>query len=290
MKYVIGFGGLGNMMFQYAFRCTLNRVYKEKCAFFVSKRDVQHNGYELANVFKIDKNIELSFFERLMINFLEMLRNQRVPYRVIFALNKCIRIKNGFENITNIFEKSYKNCCYYGIWESENYFYPIKENINEIFKFNVGAINDKTAQISILIKKTNSVSIHVRRGDYLSDLYIHEVSKGCNMIYYTKAINLVNERIENPTFFFFSDDMNYVKENLHIDNSFYVDFNKNKDSWQDMYLMSLCKHNIIANSTFSWWAAYLNQNTNKIVIAPKIWWYGYDTTNVIPEKWIKLEV
>jgi hypothetical protein len=113
----------------------------------------------------------------------------------------------------------------------------------------------------------------------------------CTSEYYQKAIKLISESINNPVFFIFSDDINRVKEKLPLNNAIYTDWNLGNDSWQDMFLMSRCYHNIIANSSFSWWAAWLNINRNKIVIAPERWFQDMETPNIHPEKrgWILIK-
>ena len=134
----------------------------------------------------------------------------------------------------------------------------------------------------------NSVSIHVRRGDYLNGYYFETLGKICDIDYYKRAIALINKEVNDPYFYIFSDDPGYVAENLKIENATYVDFNRGRDSWQDMYLMSQCKHNIIANSTFSWWGAWLNTNLNKIVIAPNRWFANMDNDEIVLPEWIRL--
>jgi hypothetical protein len=98
----------------------------------------------------------------------------------------------------------------------------------------------------------------------------------------------MESKVENPHFFVFSNDLVWVKENIFIKNVTYVDCNAGKNSWKDMYLMSLCQHNIIANSTFSWWGAWLNKNKNKIVISPKRFLNSDTTTDVYPDAWTTL--
>ena len=110
----------------------------------------------------------------------------------------------------------------------------------------------------------------------------------CNLDYYKRAVEYIKVHIENPVFFVFSDDKEYVTNNLQVENAVYVDFNSGSDSWQDMFLMSQCKHNIIANSTFSWWGAWLNGNLGKIVVAPSRWMTTFENDEIIPPNWIRL--
>lgn len=133
-----------------------------------------------------------------------------------------------------------------------------------------------------------TVSIHIRRGDYLSQQFSAGFGNCCPLAYYREAIHYMKTYLDDITFVLFSDDMDWVKMNLPLDNAIYVDHNHGVDSWQDMYLMSMCQHNIIANSTFSWWGAWLNDNTDKIVIAPKRWWSSIENDDVVPESWIRM--
>ena len=102
-------------------------------------------------------------------------------------------------------------------------------------------------------------------------------------------MSIICERVNNPSFIFFSDDVDWVKENFKQENVKYINWNHKEESWQDMYLMSRCKHNIIANSSFSWWGAWLNSNTNKIVIAPTPWFKNSLDYDIIPSSWIKVQ-
>jgi len=140
------------------------------------------------------------------------------------------------------------------------------------------------------IKEKNSVSLHIRRGDYLTMQKAIDTIGVCPLDYYDKAIREITRKIKNPTFFIFSDDINWVKENLKTNSpTIFVSGGKLKD-YEELILMSKCKHNIIANSSFSWWGAWLNNNPNKIVIAPKKWFKdtSKNTRDLIPESWLKL--
>lgn len=149
-------------------------------------------------------------------------------------------------------------------------------------------LNERTRQIAKNINQENTVSVHVRRGDYQSPAFIDTLGKCCDIGYYIRAIDYMKKQVDSPRFVVFSDDMEWAKSNLPLNNAIYVVHNTGADSWQDMYLMSLCKHNIIANSSFSWWGAWLNENEKKIVIAPEYWWGDWKCKDVVPDSWMCL--
>lgn len=166
------------------------------------------------------------------------------------------------------FREDYLNqryCYYHGYWCNERYFCDIKDKVFESFKF--PKLDKKNSGIADKIMNTDSVSIHVRRGDYLK--VQNSMFQGiCTKQYYEKAIEVIHGKIEKPVFYVFSDDIYWCKEKFTHDNFEFIDWNKGLNSFRDMQLMSLCKNNIIANSTFSWWGAWLNSNPKKIVCAP----------------------
>ena len=174
-----------------------------------------------------------------------------------------------------------------GTWQSRHYFEGADEEVRRAFVFNEDLLNEPTRKLRDAIRDCNAVSLHVRRDDYLSAQYAQGFGGICTKEYYQNAISVINERIEHPQLFVFSDDINWCHENLDVANAVFVDCNHGDESWQDMYLMSCCKHNIIANSTFSWWGAWLNENPDKIVVAPDKWWNGLKD-DVVPEEWIRI--
>jgi len=149
------------------------------------------------------------------------------------------------------------------------------------------------------MQQCESVAIHVRRGDYTSNAYSASFGTLADS-YYKTAIERINAGAQQPVFFVFSDDIEWCRNNLQLHNAIFIEHNKGVDSYKDLVLMSHCRHNIIANSTFSWWGAWLNQNPQKIIIAPRIWfgktYYDgiqpvypsriYNTKDLIPETWI----
>jgi hypothetical protein len=196
--------------------------------------------------------------------------------------NQTLRFKNIHKEISfNFTPIEYsKDLLLDGYFQSEKYFLDYQSEIIDLFTitdFDKEAINELLS----LNKYDSIISIHVRRGDYLKHSDIHPV---CDLTYYNEAMKM----FDNSTFIFISDDMKWVKENFKGDNIIYSPFN---DEIMDLTLMTMCDNNIIANSTFSWWGAYLNKNKNKKIIAPKNWFgpkANKNETDIIPSSWIKL--
>ena len=183
--------------------------------------------------------------------------------------------------------KKFDNIYLSGYWQGEKYLENTNYNINNYFKFNCA---NKLTKISEKIKNTNSVSIHFRRGDYVNNIKTNTFHGLCGFNYYNNGIKFISKNISNPIYFVFSDDINWVKQNFKLNYpTIYIEDNKD---YEDMYLMSLCRHNIIANSTFSWWGAWLNKNPDKIVIAPQKWFAdkvkNKNTNKIIPKEWIRI--
>jgi hypothetical protein len=177
-----------------------------------------------------------------------------------------------------------------GCWQTEKYFQNIKNEIRRDFKF-IPFLEEKNLLFSRKLASEQSIAIHVRKG---AD-YIRKNTDGtCELNYYQRAIKYINENVENPKFYVFTDNQKWVKENFTDFKYEVIDWNptSGSNSYLDMQLMSCCKHNIIANSTYSWWGAWLNNNPNKIIIGPKKWFNSvnpqYDTSDLLPDNWIKL--
>lgn len=180
-----------------------------------------------------------------------------------------------------------------GYWQSEKYFHSIESLIRKAFVFPEFAANDRNLEVMKLIYANNAVSVHVRRTDYLQK-HASEFHGVCSADYYERAIQKITELVENPFFVFFSDDPGWVEANLAVYAGRFtvVKGNSGEASWKDMFLMSNCSHHIIANSSFSWWGAWLNASKHKIVIAPEKWFRTtdafYNTGDLLPGSWLKL--
>lgn len=281
-------GGLGNQMFQYAFYKSL------LCKGKLVKADISdfkvydiHNGYELKNVFNIDV-VEATISESYKIG---KPKNRLDRYLIKFGLkNNYYKDKNEIDAITyhpKIFNMK-QDMYLQGYWQSYKYFEHIKDEIISDFTFDK-KLDMKNERIRDLICKTNSVSLHIRRGDYLGNKTVENI---CTNIYYKNAVEYIMKNVQNPKFFIFSNDIEWCRENFLLDNVVYVD-NSGENSYKDMLLMSKCKHNIIANSTFSWWGAYLNTNSSKIIICPDRWFNNikkYNMGDIYPKEWVKITI
>ena len=281
-------GGLGNQMFQYAIAKSIaeknNDEFKLDISFY-PKQTLRK--YEL-NLFNINENIAtqkecngLRGKEKLIY---------KIKNRFSFKINRPKSyIFESLEQITIFQEEIYNllgDIYLDGFWQNENYFKNIRDEIikNFIPKNSIGMEAKKYLED---IKSTQSVSIHIRRGDYIANQHTNSIHGTCDVGYYKKAIAYIDERITNPCFYIFSDDMSWCKENFDfLKNKVFLD--DTKSTIDDLELMKNCKHNIVANSTFSWWAAWLNENNKKITIAPKIWFASNNTNTLALKEWIQI--
>jgi hypothetical protein len=177
-----------------------------------------------------------------------------------------------------------------GYWQSEKYFKDVHEVIRREFTVR-NELGSESQKMAALIANTDSVSIHVRRADYVLDPATHQTHGVCELKYYQECVDLIKARVAHPYFFIFSDDDSWCRENLRFDYPIaFVAHHSARGDHEDLRLMSLCKHNIIANSSFSWWGAWLNTNKNKSILAPRRWLKDmrYDTRDLIPEDWIQV--
>lgn len=177
-----------------------------------------------------------------------------------------------------------------GYWQSEKYFIGIKKVIQDDFTICEEPDSENSEVISVM-HACNSVSIHIRRGDYVTDAKAAARHGTCSDAYYKEALNIMSKRVYKPYFFVFTDDPDWVREQFIIPYPMtLIDHNSPVLAYEDLRLMSSCKHHIIANSSFSWWGAWLNPQIEKTVIAPSRWFSSdsIDTSDLIPESWLRL--
>ncbi len=277
-------GGLGNQMFQYAFGFSLARRLKTEFRHrFVSFQGDTPRNLELDNLTVSAKQASLSELSKIGYppsQFSKIITRIGLEESVVKTETSLSFQKEAL----NFSDNSYIQ----GYWQSEKYFIEFENDIRKEFRFKVPSTR-KNDEILKEISNNNSVSVHVRRGDYVADAKTNAIHGTCDLKYYEKAMALIEKKIKNPVYFFFSDDPEWVKMNLKsVHKKYYVDWNQGNLSYIDMHLMSNCKHNIIANSSFSWWGAWLNKNPDKNVIAPKKWFKEVTTesSDRFPESWI----
>lgn len=281
------FGGLGNQMFQYSFGRALSVKTGLEVVYYVDCQGERQFGLSTFNIKgKFEDVLDIKGISSIKNKLMASL-NRRLNYKLIPIYKQKYIYDSNLSFNKNIFLIS-DNTFLEGYWQSEKYFEGIEDLLYNELKF-VSDIDERNSEIIKMTSTVNSVSLHVRRGDYVTDAKANAVHGLCDKSYYYNAINYILKNVPDPHFFIFSDDMDWVKKELTINGSVvYVDFNK-KDS-DDLRLMSKCKHNIIANSTFSWWGAWLNNNPQKIVIAPKKWFESPErsSNDLIPPSWIKV--
>lgn len=273
---IVQLGGLGNQMFIYSLYYALKKngapVQIDASAYNLVQ---MHNGYELPSVFGIDppevcKKGMHAQWVRLLLHYKPKMFVYDEPQERTFEVFN-----------TN---KPYIT----GYWQSDMYFNACHDDLIRIFSFK--SISERNIDISKEMQSVNSVSLHIRRGDYLN---IPGAISVCTEEYYRNAIAIINESTIKPYFYIFSNDpawsCNFAKK---LDISYtIIDHNTGENSYEDMFLMSQCKHNILANSSFSWWGAYLNTHNNPIRIAPKLWCKGHTESTLksdTPSNWIRI--
>lgn len=285
--------GLGNQMYEYSFYKYLTKLFPDK----EIKVDIKyafpkaHNGIEVFDIFGLSAPIA-SFDEvKKLVGFYplngEGYKKNNIVLKIIKKLNlhpKTLLIQDDFTEYYESFFNLNPDKSYYllGPFANHKYFIEIEDEIKHLFEF-PKIMDNRNLIYANDIKEANSVSIHIRKGDYVNE-GIELTSKE----FYDQAIAIIKIKVNNPKFFIFTDDINYARELFPDKENFtVVEGNTGKNSFRDMQLMSICKHNITANSTFSFWGAFLNKNLKKIVIAPDLPFTGLRNTFTCDE-WIKI--
>jgi hypothetical protein len=280
-------GGLGNQLFQYALARRIAHMHNVPLkldlygfeSYKLHKYSLQH--FNIREDFASPD--EIARFKNKS-GVLARLATKFKPYY------ECSVVHERFFHFDSNMLKVSKNVYLEGYWQSEKYFKDIEDIIRREFivKHKIDAENE---QIAKHISSVRAISLHIRRGDYVSNTATNQIHGTCSLEYYHQAIDIIIKKVDKPYFFVFSDNSEWAKKNIIIDYPItFVDHNNADKNYEDMRLMSLCKHHIIANSSFSWWGAWLCTNPDKIIIAPRKWFNNQDinTTDLIPEKWIKI--
>ena len=289
MKIINIIGGLGNQMFQYAFYLAIKDKYhkeKIKISTLAFNGYGKHNNYELDDIFGV-------YAEKATIKDLYAIAYPYIHYKLwqigfhMLPYRKTMFKEKVFGRYYYEVFNIHKDCFFDGYWQNAQYFNSIREKILKVFAMKM--IDNHNINIAQKLDSTNSVSIHVRRGDFSDNPIYNGI---CELDYYQKAIDIIRKNALIDKFYIFSNNTEWCRKHLvpllgYIDYTI-IDWNRGRDSYKDMFLMSKCKHNIIANSTFSWWGAWLNQHPDKIVIGPNQWINIENNEFTLPAEWIKI--
>lgn len=292
MKIVNILGGLGNQMFVYAMYLALKEAHPEEDV-LLCRRSYKgyplHNGYELDSIFGIEA-LEASLVQLAKVAYPYFNYKTWQLMRHFFPQRKSMasgttQIPFDYKEVTREDDAFYD-----GYWQNERNFLPIREKVIETFTFSKFT-DEKNIALAKKLGGVRAASCHLRRGDYLTD----PVYGVCNANYYERAVTELNQAVNPDLYCVFSDDIEWCKENL-VDligrdkEVIFVDWNKGKESYRDMQLMSLCHYNIIANSSFSWWGAWLNNHEDKVVMAPEVWMNKPLVNDPICDSWKRINV
>ncbi len=276
-------GGLGNQLFQYAFGRLIASSRGEELKL---DKDILGTKSDTYRSYGLD-----NFNIKAALATPEEVRQFKYPYGLFSKARRLFKAK-----ILRIFHIGYeaemlntKASYLDGYFQSYKYLEPIKEQLlNELT-----LKEDLSLRYGFLLLEmatSASVAVHIRRGDYVSDAKTKSAHYICDLAYYKKAMALMEEKVPSPIFYIFSDDIAWAKENLQGKEKIVFVSGPEMQDYEELVLMSKCEHNIIANSSFSFWGAWLNQNKQKIVIAPERWnnEINKEYRDLLPENWIKI--
>lgn len=279
-------GGLGNQLFQYAMGRNLaiknNTLLKldltlyERYKLHAYSLDAFNIKAEIASAKEIRKYCP----NKLTLKLHDLTNHQ---FSSLFVNRKFFKERH-FHFDPNLLNA--KEGYFLGYWQSEKYFYEIRDTLLKDLSLRNG-LCEKSLDLTEKIKTTNAVSVHIRRADFETNA-LHGV---CSVEYYQQAVDKITKGVVDPHFFIFSNDMQWAKKHLNIDAPHtFVFHNTSSRNFEDLILMSLCKHFIIANSTFSWWGAWLSENKEKKVLYPRNWFNdrSINTEDLFPNLWTKI--
>jgi len=311
MIYInMGGGRLGNQFFRYAFARLLQKHNPGEVIIY--NCDEIHRTYCTSG---FHNENTLRYFNTRGVDYQDAINYSIAQYIILKIYNRFFPHGGSFKSINRYDRKWVKvleffglyflNLGYYpfrlkkpwwvkdiivnGSFECDRYFSEIKDELLEAFQAKE-PLQEYNQELMQTIQSTKSIAISIRRGDFVDDPQIKSKYFVCDKTYYEQAISLIREKIVNPTFIFFSNDIEWVKQNIHIEGCQCYYESGRDEQWEVMRLMSACKHFIISNSTFHWWAQYLSTNKNKIVIAPSRWFNDEYRSEIYQDNWITLPV
>lgn len=312
MIYKIVKGRLGNQLFQYAAMraMQIENFENEELKFYfkyVEKKGKKVDGFENSlKDFNIINDLECFKLKTSLIQKIKII----CLISIVFLIKKTTKSSKEFilkrskieEKMQPMLNKSgiywytngyyefdfssnmEKNKIFYGYFESKRYLKDMKKILQNELKPKYEKL-EKNKNLYNVINSTNSICVSIRRGDFVTNPIYKKKHYICDEMYFKKAIDIVKRKVENPIFIVFSDDIDWVKNNMKFpENTYYED--GNDPVWEKLRLMCSCKNFIISNSSFSWWAQYLSENKNKVVIAPNKWIKDEENPDIYDDNWI----
>ena len=284
-------GGLGNQMFQYAAGRAIALRRRTSLKLDISSYEEDHLRSYSLGYFPIVEcfagHSEVEWLTRPRIY-----GRRHLPLLILERWGLWHRpmvFRQGKIGFQPALLQTTKHCYLAGYWQSADYFADCESQIRSDFTFRE-PLSSAAQNVAAQIDEANSVSLHVRRGDCATDPVVHRNHGLCSLEYYQRSLDLMAQTVPHASFFVFSDDLDWAAQNLQHTSPIQFVRDAPASDAEDLRLMSLCKHHIIANSSFSWWGAWLSVNPAKRVIAPKRWFAAIqaDTSRLIPDGWKRL--
>ncbi len=283
-------GGLGNQMFQYAAGCEVACRLKTQLVLDGSEFDVP--GYHHLSI--VHQRIEAQFYDSRTMPSRPGRFGDSWPRRLLqrFRTGQPTLhfVRERGQLWTDLLERAVDHSYLQGYWQSERFFSGVREKLVREFR-PARPLNEQDHAVLDAMAESNSVLVHVRRGDYVSNTRANQVHGTCDTAYYTKAVKRLSDEFGELHLFVFSDDPRWCRENLQFDHPVtFVDHNDASRNCEELWLMQHARHFVIANSSFSWWAAWLGDFPGKRIIAPKPWYRdsGRDEGDLIPASWERI--
>ena len=277
------YGGIGNQLFQYTFGEYIRNKYKQDVLYDISSFGVLETFRDL-QINSITK--EIPVFETNKHFFSRHTRFYRRISRWFFSHKPGVRYYDNTLDENVFGDDNWRLIFLDGYWHNRKYAEWVIEHIGNIYT-PIGKMPNCLDQYLSFLKNHDVVSVHIRRGDYLNSVNAKHLGV-CTLEYYQKAIELIKEKIANPFFLFFSDDIEWVKKSFQNEKNMMIVENEDIPPFWYIYLISLCSHNIMSNSTFSWWGNFLNPKKDKITIAPQRWFLDEANPKFYFDNWILL--
>ncbi len=289
-------GGLGNQMFQYAFAKVLEKNTGDTAKLdFSAYKSLNGDMIRVPRIKKFNIVLETANEKdlRSILKFRHEGNSLSLKYKAGILAENLFNRKYYFErNRAYVPLESIKDYKYYdGYWQSFKYVDDVFDEISKEFSVKPGSLSSSTKNTMKTMDEQNSVFVGVRKGDYTADKKSMNHYGNFDSVYYKSAMDYISARVDNPVFYVFSNDIPWCKDNIDWGNNaiVYREPEEQTDDFEELILMSSCKHAVIVNSTYHWWGAKLIKNPDKIVCCPQKWFFDNAPIDIVPDNWVKID-